>query len=50
VRGVREQVWPLVEEGKIRPIVDRRMPLAEAGEALRVLESSTHIGKLLLVT
>jgi putative PIG3 family NAD(P)H quinone oxidoreductase len=48
VRGVREQVWPLVEAGKIRPVIDRRMPLAEAAEALQVLESSTHTGKLLL--
>jgi len=48
VRGVREQVWPLVEAGRIKPIVDRRVPMAEAAEALRVLESSAHTGKILL--
>jgi len=48
VRGVREQVWPLVEAGRIRPIVDSRFPMPDAAEALRTLESSTHTGKLLL--
>jgi putative PIG3 family NAD(P)H quinone oxidoreductase len=48
VRGVREQVWPLVEAGRIRPIVDSRFPMRDAAEALRSLESSTHTGKLLL--
>lgn len=48
VRGVREQVWPLVEAGRIRPIVDSRIPMRDAAEALRTLESSTHTGKLLL--
>ena len=48
VQGVREQVWPLIEAGRIRPVIDRRVPMADAAEALRVLESSTHTGKILL--
>jgi putative PIG3 family NAD(P)H quinone oxidoreductase len=49
VQGVREEVWPLVESGAIRPIIDRRVPLAQAAVAHRVVESSDHIGKVLLV-
>ncbi|MFD2766408.1 NAD(P)H-quinone oxidoreductase [Micromonospora eburnea] len=49
VRGVREQVWPLVEAGRIRPIVDRRVPMTEAAEAHRVVETNQHVGKVLLV-
>lgn len=48
VRGVREQVWPLIAAGRIRPIVDRRLPLTEAAEAHRLVESSEHVGKVLL--
>ncbi|GAB3795464.1 hypothetical protein GCM10027605_01450 [Micromonospora zhanjiangensis] len=48
-RGVREQVWPLVEAGSVRPIVDRRVPLREAAQAHRVVEASDHLGKVLLV-
>jgi putative PIG3 family NAD(P)H quinone oxidoreductase len=48
VRGVRQQVWPLVEAGAVRPIVDRRLPLAEAAQAHRLVESSDHVGKVLL--
>lgn len=47
--AVRERVWPLVESGRVRPVVHRRFPLAQAGEAHRLMESSTHVGKLLLV-
>ena len=47
--AVRERVWPLVETGRVRPVVHRRFPLSRAGEAHRLMESSTHIGKLLLV-
>ncbi|SCG51203.1 NAD(P)H-quinone oxidoreductase [Micromonospora inositola] len=50
VRGVREQVWPLIESGAIRPIVDRRLPMAEAAEAHRLVETSDHLGKVLLTT
>ncbi|MEU5881136.1 NAD(P)H-quinone oxidoreductase [Spirillospora sp. NPDC047279] len=48
VAAVREHVWPLIESGDVRPVVDRTLPVAEAAEAHRVLESSGHIGKILL--
>jgi putative PIG3 family NAD(P)H quinone oxidoreductase len=48
VRGVREEVWPLIEEGRIRPIIDRRLPVADAAEAHRVMAESSHTGKILL--
>jgi len=47
---LREHVWPLLESGVVKPIVHATFPLREASEAHRVMESSTHIGKLLLVT
>ncbi len=50
VRGVREQVWPLVEAGTIRPILDITMPMAEAAQAHRRMEASDHLGKILLLT
>jgi putative PIG3 family NAD(P)H quinone oxidoreductase len=49
VRGVREEIWPLVEAGAIQPVVDRRLPMAQAAEAHRVVERSEHLGKVLLV-
>jgi len=49
-RNLRDKVWPLIEAGKVRPIIDRAFPLAEAAAAHRLMESSTHIGKILLVT
>ncbi len=48
VSGVLEQVWPLVEEGAIRPVVDRSIPMRNAAEAHRVMEASAHTGKILL--
>ncbi|MEO6790592.1 MAG: NAD(P)H-quinone oxidoreductase [Ornithinibacter sp.] len=48
VAAVREHVWPLVEAGRVRPIVHSQFPLAEAAEAHRQMESSSHIGKILL--
>ncbi len=49
VRSTREHVWPLLDSGAVRPIVHGTYPLAEAAEAHRVMEESSHIGKLLLV-
>ncbi len=48
VAAVRENVWPAIEAGDVRPIIDRRLPLREAAEAHRVVEASEHIGKVLL--
>lgn len=48
VGAVRDQVWPAVNDGRVRPIVDRVLPMPEAAEAHRVIESSAHIGKVLL--
>ena len=46
--AVERAVWPLVEEGKIRPIVYATFPLQQAAEAHRLMESGSHIGKILL--
>lgn len=43
------EVWPLVQRGAVRPVVDRVLPLDRAGEAHRVLEAGEHVGKVLLV-
>ncbi|MGW2461162.1 NAD(P)H-quinone oxidoreductase [Streptomyces sp. NPDC001761] len=50
VAAVREHVWPLLAGGHVRPVVDRELPMAEAAEAHRLVESSGHIGKVLLIT
>ncbi|HEY8471097.1 MAG TPA: NAD(P)H-quinone oxidoreductase [Natronosporangium sp.] len=49
VQKVREAVWPLLESGQIRPVVDRRFPMAEAAQAHRLVESNDHVGKVLLI-
>ncbi|GGK10918.1 NAD(P)H quinone oxidoreductase [Pilimelia anulata] len=48
VAGVREQVWPLVAAGRVRPVVDRVLPVAAAAEAHRVLAGGEHVGKVVL--
>jgi len=47
---LREKVWPLVEAKKIRPVIYRTFPLAEAAKAHALMESGEHIGKIVLVT
>src|ERR687890_334454 len=49
VAAVRHDVWPDVERGVVRPIVDRRLPMSRASEAHAVVEASEHIGKVLLL-
>ena len=49
VRGVRDQVWPLVDAGAIKPVIDRTLPLAEAAEAHRYIESRQAVGRVLLI-
>jgi NADPH:quinone reductase len=48
-REVERHVWPLLASGQVAPIIDRTYPLSEAAEAHRRLESSEHIGKIVLV-
>jgi NADPH:quinone reductase len=49
IGALREKVWPMWAEHKLRPFTYRRFPLREAAEAHRLMESSEHIGKILLV-
>jgi NADPH2:quinone reductase len=46
--ALREKVWPLIEAGQIRPVMDSTFPLAEASKAHERLETSQHIGKVVL--
>jgi NADPH2:quinone reductase len=46
--GVKKQVWPLITQGKFKPIIDSRFPLAEASQGHALMETNQHIGKILL--
>ncbi len=48
--AVVEHVWPLVAEGRIRPIVHATLPLSKAGEAHALMEAGDNVGKILLTT
>lgn len=48
--ALKDKVWPLLERGEIRPPVSARIPLREAAEAHRLMESGTHFGKIVLVS
>ena len=48
VASVREHVWPLVESGAVRPVVDRVLPITDVAEAHRVVEAGEHVGKVVL--
>jgi len=46
--AVRENVWPLLTAGRVRPVIHATFPMAEACEAHRLMETSNHIGKIVL--
>ena len=48
VRGIEERVLPLIADGRIRPVIDSTYPLAQAGAAQARMETSQHIGKIVL--
>ena len=48
VDAVRQHVWPWVSDGRFSPVIHARFPLEQANEAHRLMESSRHIGKILL--
>lgn len=46
---IEEKVWPLLKTKKVKPVIFKELPLAEAAAAHKLMESSTHIGKIILV-
>jgi NADPH:quinone reductase-like Zn-dependent oxidoreductase len=48
--GVEQYMWPLFVSGKMRPVIDSVYPMEQAAEAHRRMESSQHIGKILIST
>ena len=46
--GLRRHVWPLLSAGRVRPVIHATFPLAQASEAHRLMETSQHIGKIVL--
>jgi putative PIG3 family NAD(P)H quinone oxidoreductase len=49
-QSLRAKVWPLLESGKIAPVIYKTFPLAQAADAHRLMESSAHVGKIVLLT
>jgi putative PIG3 family NAD(P)H quinone oxidoreductase len=47
--ALRQRVWPLIEQGKVRPVIFARLPLAHAAEGHRIMQAATHLGKILLL-
>jgi NADPH:quinone reductase-like Zn-dependent oxidoreductase len=48
VRHLKKTVWPLIEAGRIKPVIFKEFSLNEAKEAHELMESSAHIGKIML--
>jgi NADPH:quinone reductase-like Zn-dependent oxidoreductase len=48
VAAARDAVWPLIDQGRFRVVVDQVLPIDEAAQAHRVVEASGHVGKVLL--
>ena len=48
--ALEKEVWPLLSARTIAPVIDSSFPLAEAAKALARMESSEHIGKIILLT
>jgi len=48
-KALKKYVWPLIEKGIVRPIIHKVFPLEKASEAHHLMESSKHIGKILLI-
>jgi putative PIG3 family NAD(P)H quinone oxidoreductase len=48
IAGVRQHVWPLVESGVVRPVIDTRVPMPQAAAAHERMATNDHVGKILL--
>lgn len=49
VEEVKKHVWPAIAAGKVKPVIYKSLPLTEAAEGHRLMESSVHVGKILLI-
>ena len=49
-KSLREKIWPLIESGRVKPEIYKTFPLEQAADAHRLMESSQHIGKIVLTT
>ena len=47
---LRREIWPFVESGQLRPVIDRTYPLRDAAAAHARMEAGEHVGKIVLVT
>ena len=47
-RDLRERVWPLIEAGRVKTVIHQVFPAAQAAQAHALMESSTHVGKIVL--
>jgi NADPH2:quinone reductase len=47
-QALRERVWPLIEAGRVKPVIHRVFPAVQAAAAHALMESSTHVGKIVL--
>jgi NADPH2:quinone reductase len=48
-RAIEERIWPLIAEGKFKPVIDSTFPLKDATDAHRRIDAPDHIGKIVLV-
>lgn len=48
-KGIEERVWPLVAEGRLKPVIDSTFPLKDAAQAHRRIDAPEHIGKIILI-
>jgi NADPH2:quinone reductase len=48
VAAVRKAVWPLIEDGRVKPVIDRTFAFKDVAQAHAYIESGVHVGKVLL--
>jgi NADPH:quinone reductase-like Zn-dependent oxidoreductase len=49
-KAIEQRIWPLIAQGKLKPVMDSTYPLEDAADAHRRIDAPEHIGKIVLVT
>jgi len=49
-QALHQNVWPVIEQGQAQPVIYATFPLREASEAHRLMETSAHIGKIVMTS